>query len=216
MGLLSFLAYTILGTMETYQGVKFAIRQLENACPDHPLLSRLNGWSYLFSQLGLAPVHSSGAYGNQSIRTSGNDFIITRSSMTPALALDKTNFTMVTGFDESAGEFLTKGKFPPSSECFLHHMIYQSDHTVGAILHGHSELLNRFAHELGIAVTDRFYDYGTRELADSALEVMSKGHRFFILRDHGFVAVGPTLDQAGDLSIDTYSALLTLVKTSRF
>jgi ribulose-5-phosphate 4-epimerase/fuculose-1-phosphate aldolase len=195
--------------MELYQGVKFKYRQIEHSCPDHSLLNRLNYWVFLFSQLGLAPTHSSGAFGNQSFRTAGNSFIITKSSMLPEQNLIRDNYTLVEDYIPDTGEFVTCGAFPPSSECFLHHYIYQADSTIKAILHGHSDLLNQYARTLGIAVTDKFYDYGTQELAESALSIVQEGHRFFILKNHGFVALGSNLDEAGNLTLNHYKTLIS-------
>ncbi|WP_163339322.1 class II aldolase/adducin family protein [Desulfopila sp. IMCC35008] len=195
--------------METYQGVKFAYRQVSQSCPDHPFLNRLNYWVFLFSQLGLAPVHSTGAYGNQSFRTVNDSFIITKSSMVPEKELNRENYTLVEGYTPDTGIFLTKGASPPSSECFLHHYIYQEDTSIQAIFHGHCDLLSQHAQELGIAVTDKFYDYGTKELAESARLTMSEGNKFFILKDHGFVALGPNLDDAGKLTLTHYMKLIS-------
>lgn len=195
--------------METYQGVKFNYRQIAQSCPDHPLLDRLNYWVFLFSQLGLAPVHSTGAYGNQSFRSDDNSFVITKSSMLPERNLNRDNYTLVKTYNPDTSEFLIEGAYPPSSESFLHHYIYQADDEVRAILHGHSDLINVYAKELGIAVTDKFYDYGTQELAASALATMREGHRFFILKNHGFVALGANLDEAGKLTLAHYINLLS-------
>lgn len=195
--------------METYQGVKFTYHQISQSCPDHPLLERLNYWVFLFSQLGLAPVHSTGAYGNQSIRAKNDSFIITKSAMSPEQELNKNNYTLVEGYTPDNGVFLTRGAYPPSSECFLHHYIYQGNDQIQAILHGHCDLFSHYAHKLGIAVTNKFYDYGTRELAESARSTMNEGHRFFFLKDHGFVALGSSLDDAGKLTLTHYMKLIS-------
>lgn len=195
--------------METYQGVKFSFKQIADFCPEHHLTPLLDHWVLLLSQLGLSPIHSSGAYGNQSFRTSGNSFIITRAGMFPTNRFDPANYTLVQSFNRKDCSFTTKGASPPSSESFLHQLIYEQHQDIQAIFHGHSELLNRWAGQLDVAVTDRFYDYGTIELAESALTVMQKGCSFFILKDHGFVSVGKTLDEAGKQALSYYQKLLT-------
>lgn len=198
--------------METYQGVKFNYTALSHSCPIHPLLDRLNTWVTLFSDLGLAPVHPSGAYGNQSIRTSGDSFIITRSGLLPERELNTASYTMVESYDDVDSTFMIHGQSPPSSESFLHARLYREDETVNSILHGHSPLINSYADRLNIPVTDRFCDYGTIELAESALEIMNVDTRFFILRDHGFVALGETVDEAGKLTLDYYSRILAILQ----
>ncbi len=187
--------------MEIYEGIKFAYKQLSNSCPEHPLLEELNRWVLLFSQLGLSPVHSEGAYGNQSFRVEGDSFFITKTGMIPSRDLIHENYTLVEKYDPQESVFLTRGSHAPSSECVLHNLIYREDKNCGAILHGHSELINELAHELSIAETEQFYDYGTNELAESAVEMVRTGHRFFNLKDHGFVVLGPTIREAGQLAL---------------
>ena len=198
--------------METYRGVKFSYHQCSPTCPAHPLLPRLNRWAYLFSELGLTPVHPLGAYGNQSIRTEGGAFIITRTGMQPVQDLALENYTLVERFDQERNAFLTHGVHPPSSECFLHSVIYRECGEIQAILHGHSRLLNTHASALTIPTTDTFHEYGTMALAQSALTIMKNGCPFFILKDHGFVATGPSLDEAGMLTLKHYSRLLALLR----
>ena len=200
--------------METYQGVKFSFTQVADACPYHEKLPLLDRWVLLFSQLGLAPLHPAGAYGNQSFRTSGDSFIITRTGMFPAPQFTLENYTLVEAFDRQLNAFTTRGTAAPSSESFLHRLLYEEDQEIHAIFHGHSELLTREAKRLDIAVTDTFYDYGTMELAESAVAVMRKGHRFFILKDHGFVSLGTTLDEAGRQTLEYYRRLLSLLLKS--
>lgn len=176
-----------------------------------PLLDR---WVLLFSQLGLAPLHSSGAYGNQSFRTSGDSFIITRTGMFPTPEFKHQNYTLVESFDKELNSFTTRGTSPPSSESFLHRLIYEESQEVNAIFHGHSELLTSGADILGIPVTEAFYDYGTIELAESALDVVRGGCSFFILKDHGFVSLGKTINEAGKQTLSYYQRLLSHIQAS--
>lgn len=198
--------------MERYQGVKFTIKQRQSTFSWDDRLPKLNRWAQLFSELGLAPLHPDGAYGNHSYRTGSDSFVITKSGMQPSPELLLANYCHVTGFDNSTTTFFTEGEFAPSSESFLHDLLYKSLPDVDAILHGHSSLLNSFAQNLDIRTTSRFHDYGTQELADSALQLAQTGNNFFILKDHGFVALGKDLDSAGRLTLDYFSELLTLLK----
>ena len=128
--------------------------------------------------------------------------------MIPERNLNPENYTLVERYDPREGVFLTRGTHAPSSECVLHHLIYHEDQSCGAILHGHSELINENASELNIAETKAFYDYGTHELAESAVEMVRAGHRFFNLKDHGFVALGSTIREAGELALTVQKKIL--------
>lgn len=197
--------------METYEGVKFKHRRLTTEFAYDDRLSYLNHSAYIFSQLGLTPVHPEGAYGNQSYRTSDNSFIITKSGMVPGKDMDPSNYCEIVGFDKGSNTFSSHGRSIPSSESFLHNEIYSALPSVHAILHGHSTLLNAHSTVLNIPTTSQFFDYGTIDLARSALE-LAKNNSFFILKDHGFVALGTSIKTAEKMVLDYYQQLINLLK----
>ncbi len=200
--------------MENYQGVKFHYHRTTTSFAYDWRLPELNRWAYLFSQLGLAPVHAEGAYGNQSYRTDDISFVITRSAMIPADILQPNNFCHVLGLDKATTTFRTEGQCAPSSESFLHYLLYQTLPHINAILHGHCSLFNIHAEALHIPVTKKFYAYGTPELAQSALAIVDQATSFFILKDHGFVALGEDIDAAGKLTLHYFSDLIRILQTS--
>jgi ribulose-5-phosphate 4-epimerase/fuculose-1-phosphate aldolase len=198
--------------MEKYQGIKFRHHQTKTTFSyDHRLVN-LNRWAFLFAQLGLAPVHAAGAYGNHSYRTNETSFVITKSAMIPAEVLQPADYCHVVGFEENTTTFFSEGIAPPSSECFLHNALYLALPHIKAILHGHCSLLNIHAEALNIPVTEKFYDYGTPELAESALLLAAPATPFFILKNHGFVALGEDIDSAGKLSLRYFSDLISLLR----
>ncbi|MDK9708019.1 MAG: class II aldolase/adducin family protein [Desulforhopalus sp.] len=199
--------------MERYKGVKFNYKQVAKSftTAQEPLL-QLNRWAYLFSQLGLTPVHSEGAYGNHSYRTGSSSFIITKSGMVPTEDVDEDSFAHIIAFENSANCFLFEGPSIPSSETLLHGLIYTSSPYITAILHGHCSLFLKYATALDLPITRTFHPYGTRELAESALDIINTSTRFFILRDHGFVALGESMEEAGNLTLDILTKLLQLIQ----
>ena len=205
--------------METYQGVKFQHRQIKTTFSCDQRLTDLNRWAYLFSQLGLAPVHvdtagkAVGAYGNHSYRTGDTSFVISRSAMIPSEILQPNDYCHVVGFEDHTNTFLTEGTAPPSSESFLHNALYQALPHIKAILHGHCTPLNIHAESLNIPVTKTFHAYGTKELAESALLLVDQTTCFFILKDHGFVALGEDIASAGKLTLKYFSELIALLRT---
>jgi len=199
---------------ELYQGVKFSHTQISRSFHYDHRLELLNRWVYLFTELGLAPLHSSGAYGNQSYRTSDSSFVITRSGMSPQNSLDVENYVYIKGFDDISGTFTTEGISPPSSESFLHYVLYKSKPHIHSIMHGHSSLLCSYAKHLKIPVTEHYHDYGTPELAEAALQISEGPIDFFVLKDHGFVALGKDIKTAGELTLDYYLKLITLLRNN--
>ncbi len=200
--------------MEQYQGVKFQFSQSAPSFDYDRKLEILNRWVFLFTELGLAPLHSTGAYGNQSYRTTSSSFIITQSGMSPQKQLNAANYVHVIGFDAANGTFMTEGPATPSSESFLHNVLYEALPHINTILHGHSSLLGKYAQQLDIPVTKHFHDYGTPELAESALQMASGNTLFFILKDHGFVALGKDIETAGEITLGYYMKLISLLRNN--
>lgn len=200
--------------MERYEGVKFKIRRLgEEFAFDRHRLESLNAWIFMLGELGLAPVHPQGAYGNHSYRVSGESFMITRSGMIPCRELLLRNFCMVS-YDAEEETFCVKGKHQPSSECFLHHAIYRHHPGITTIMHGHSLLLNLHAETLRIPETHEEFPYGTRELARSAINLVEQKSSFFLLKNHGFVATGDDMNETGIMVLQHYRRLLDLLLES--
>jgi len=197
--------------MEKYRGIKFTTQNTGNYFEVDEQLTRVNKWVHTFGELGLAPVHPEGAYGNHSYRVKENQFVITRTGMIPREPLVESDYCLVC-YNENRGVFTTKGLHQPSSECFLHHHIYSSFPQVKVILHGHSSLLNKYAAQLNISETGKEYPYGTTELAHAAVDLLKTSNtNFFILKNHGFVCLGDDIDSAAALVLDYYSRLLQII-----
>ena len=198
--------------MERYQGVKIDCRRQDQTFDGfEPDLHRLHHWTYLFSQLGLAPVHAEGAYGNQSFRCEGESFIISRSGMLPEKAFSRDDFCHVVSCDARDNSCCFSGRSLPSSETLLHYLLYRQHPWLGAILHGHCSLLLEHAEALAIPTTKAAHPYGTVELAHSAVELVDASTRVFNLKNHGFVALGRDIDEAGRITLQTYSRLISLL-----
>ncbi len=198
--------------MEKYEGIKFSCRRISESFSKEYRLTELDRWVYIFAELGLAPVHSEGAYGNHSFRVGTDAFLITRTGMVPQATMNEQDYCLVEGYDEKSATFLIRGKNEPSSECFLHLFIYRAHPQIKTIMHGHSSLLNQYAAPLGIPETSEKHPYGTIDLAQSALNVLKRNVPFFILKDHGFVAVGNDINTTGNLVLSHYAKLLDMLK----
>jgi L-fuculose-phosphate aldolase len=132
--------------------------------------------------------------------------------MIPEMDLVPDNYVLIEGFDQQSGTFHVKGKNDPSSESILHFSIYREFAEVGAIMHGHSGLLEQYATDLAIPVTTAFQPYGTSELAESAIELLRGGTGFILLKEHGFVATGKDINATGSVVLDYFGRLITVLK----
>ncbi len=200
-------------SMEHYSGVKFELRREADFFAVDERLPVLNRWVFILGELGLAPVHAEGAYGNHSYRKEGNSFVITRSGMMPCAEMLAENYCLV-DYCKKDGLFRVRGRNNPSSECFLHDSIYHHFPRIGAIMHGHSALLNIHAETLNISVTSQEFPYGTRELAQAALKLQGTGPSFFIMKNHGFVASGEDISSAASLVLHHFKGLVELLQES--
>lgn len=196
--------------MEEYEGIKFKTKKLADDFSTDTRLAKLNYWIAIFGDLGLAPIHPHGAYGNHSYRVDDDSFIITRTGMKPRLQLRKTDYCLVR-YDQETHHFQTKGRYAPSSECFLHSLIYSRFPHIKVVMHGHSTLLNSHASQLAIQTTPQELPYGTEELARAAVKICSPLHSFFIMKNHGFVATGKDIDATAKMVVKQYSRLLGIL-----
>ena len=200
--------------MELYEGVKFSVDiQGPSPLPDD-LLTKLNYWAWVLSELGLSPRHPSGAYGNLSCRANENSFYITKSGMQPEPVLDNKNFCRIISYNPTTKSFIVEGDSPPSSETILHHLLYDEQPEIQAIFHGHSQLLIDNSVPLAIPVTEEFFPYGTLELALSAVEMIHRGHDFFLLKNHGFVSIGKDFQSTSNHCFKALSRLLDYLGTA--
>ncbi|MDT9685503.1 class II aldolase/adducin family protein [Streptomyces sp. TRM76323] len=144
-----------------------------------------------------------GTSGNVSVRV--GDLLLVTPSGVP--------YSRLTGDDVVAVDLdgrRVRGTLPPTSELPLHLAVYRST-DAGAVVHTHAvhatavstlvdELppIHYVAGALGGPVRVAPYAlYGTRELADHMLAALT-GRTACLLRNHGTVAYGATLDQAYD------------------
>lgn len=108
---------------------------------------------------------------------------------------------------------LMKGDSEPSSETPMHTEVYRRRDDVNAIIHTHSPYATTFA-SLGETIEPSHYliafagkkvetapygRNGTEELARKAVQTMGDSNAV-LLRNHGVLAVGPTLDEAHNVA----------------
>lgn len=192
---------------EGYQGVKFDVTYNKKVAPKHPEIQILALWCEIFHEKELAPPYPGGSYGNLSFRTNSNSFIITGTSIGLKENLNNDCFVEVLNVDTVNKIILINGTRPPSSETMMHDAIYKARPEVNAIFHGHCCAILNWARLFALPETATEREYGTLELVQSVLEVVSKKN-FMIIKNHGFIALGKTMNQAGDLSLEMLRKVL--------
>jgi ribulose-5-phosphate 4-epimerase/fuculose-1-phosphate aldolase len=184
---------------EIYFGVKFKEVCIGKSLVTHYLLQELIKWCGIFSENGYTPNYPGGSSGNLSFRTShGKDgFVITASYTKLGRDMNNAHFVEVVDCIPEVCRIHYKGIGHPSSESFMHYCLYQKRPDINAVFHGHSEQIMKIALEKGYPQTEQEYPYGTLELAKSVINVMGN-HPIIIIKNHGFVTLGTTLDEAGN------------------
>ena len=145
--------------------------------------------------------------GNISIRH-GKGFIISASGSNLG-CFEKDELTFVEQCDEKKESVIYHGQNKPSSESMMHWLIYKHRPDAHAIIHAHDEFATR--PELldgNVEESEREEPYGTIELAHMAIATFKQDTRIIVLKNHGYVAIGPDLDRTCDLVVDTHMKLL--------
>jgi ribulose-5-phosphate 4-epimerase/fuculose-1-phosphate aldolase len=172
--------------MEIYVGTKFRTVFFR---PDPPHNEVLREWCRRWSAAGFI----SKAMGNLSCRHE-TGFLITPTGTDPA-KLTTEDFVYVMTAEYAPPTLTVAGQHEPSSESLMHAALYAARPAIGAVFHGHCDRMLIEAGRLGLPVTQRERPYGTPEMADAVLDVLS-GHSVVIMRHHGFVALGRTMTEA--------------------
>ncbi len=188
----------------SYEGVKYRTIIESADLPSDPRIEEIRKWCMVFHEKNLAPYYPGGTHGNMSFRLKpGEDsFVITaaRSSFAEYLSADSF-FTITRVLPEEMAVYAYGALLrEPSSETLLHHAIYKARPDVHTILHGHCESISRNSEKMGVPTTKEFVESGTVKIVASVLEILDD-HHFIEIRDHGFMAMAKTIDEAGELAM---------------
>ena len=175
---------------EIYVGTKFRTVFARRAVSGDERLGELLKWCRRWAALGLV----GDTVGNLSFRTA-NGFLINRTAGDLG-GITRQEFVEVIQADRERAELTVVGLYEPSSESLMHAGIYAVRPGINAVFHGHHQRLLAEAERLGLPITASEQPYGTPELVAEILKALD-GHRFVVMRNHGFVSFGATLEEAG-------------------
>jgi ribulose-5-phosphate 4-epimerase/fuculose-1-phosphate aldolase len=195
---------------EIHVGVKFATEFLSAAAPTDSRLEELKAWCAEFHKRNFAPPYGEFSQGNLSfrIRSGETAFIISGSQVGWKDSLTDDKFVTVHGCDMEKSIVFASGTRAPSSESLLHFAIYRARNDVQAVFHGHSpEILRCLDRPPDIPETREKYSYGSIELAQSVIEVLGDAD-FVIMKRHGFISLGETMEEAGRRAIEVHHRCL--------
>ncbi len=170
--------------------------------PNDPRIASLIWWAARLSELGFTPSYGPGDHGNLSCRTSTGLLISARETEKARLQPDQ--FVDVVAKDVSqAGSgpvrIACRGPRLPSTDAWMHLRIYGLRPDIHAILHGHDRAALANAAALRLPITTCSAAAPSRSLVDEVCE-LAKSYDYLLMRDHGFLALGASIDEAGELA----------------
>ena len=173
-------------------------RSVPQGLLDDPKLEQVAAWGKRLAGSGLSP----GESGNLSCRVE-DGFLITCTGV-PLASIEREHWVLVTGIDRSSGGEVvvaSRGPAEPSRDAAVHATLYGRCPEASAVYHLHVGHLDELQGRLGVPSTGTYYQAGTRESVEE-IERFLDGHpgsRYFVLVDHGIVAWGESIDEAGGL-----------------
>ena len=184
--------------------VKFKVEFTSKELQLDERISQLSDWCVRFNKSGLTPrFNGTGrSLGNLSFRFKPDSaaLIITGSTLESKDKLAHDDFVKVVDVDLKQMSVVAEGTKDPSSESMMHYEIYRRREDVGAIFHGHDKEITGNAPLLSLPETETEKLPGTVELLDEVIKILHKGN-FLIMKNHGFLALGKTMDEAGNLAM---------------
>ncbi len=181
----------------------FDVEVVEQDAVQDPHVVRLMAQAAHVASLGFTPSYGPGDHGNFSCRTTTGLIITARETV--KVTLRPEHFVEVVGVDDTKTPALVhcRGQRLPSTDTLLHWRIYHARPEIGAILHGHDPLTLAHAAALQLPMTTQSALTQTLELVEETVRLTTL-HDYVLLRDHGFLALGTSIEEAGQL-IDAWA-----------
>lgn len=185
--------------------VKFNCNWIKEEPLNADLLTDLDLWRDKMLELGFIGVNDENiGYGNISIRTQENQFIITGSATGKIKELTNEHYTTVVEYNLEKNHLTAKGPIVASSESLTHAVIYESDKNVNAVIHIHNfDLWQQLMDN--IPTTNKNIEYGTPAMAKEIIRLFKetnlKDQKLLVMAGHeeGIITFGENLNEAGNL-----------------
>ena len=174
-----------------FPGAAFKAVRLRQALPPgfEKLSEPFRRWARVCHDHGMTPQST----GNLSLRLAEGMAITASGAQLADLAEDQVVWVRSCSVEDRTVEYV--GSKAPSFEVFLHFLTYQDRPDAQAVVHVHN--LPPTGLLAGkVALTPRWEDYGSVALARLAVQTLAPDEEVIALQDHGYVAVGASLEEA--------------------
>jgi len=197
--------------LDGYMGVKFEAIQSSEELP-HETTDLYRVFKRTCDRLKTHNMTPANA-GNLSIRYT--DGLIISASGCNLGCIEQDELIFVEHCGAETKRVLYRGPIKPSSESIMHWLIYEDRQDAQAIIHAHDEFATRPELLSGeIEESKHEEPYGTIELARMAIETFQRAERIIVLKNHGYIVIGPDLDRTCDLIVSTHLHLLEKSRNS--
>ena len=195
--------------------IKYSSERVAGALPPCARLAELNQLRTELFDLGLIGVYPDGVgYGNLSIRTAGDQFLITGSATGAQRVLHADDYCLVEWFSMTENRVRARGSLDASSESMTHGAIYANQALVQCVAHIHSRrLFDALLHQASVPSTDARIAYGTPEMAYAVAQLLQEAKVLPLLfvmagHDEGLVACGTDVASVRALLLDIFGKTL--------
>jgi len=185
---------------EEYVGRKFKTEFTEGYPADKSLEEEILTVGKKLNDLGLTPENA----GNISVRTE-KGMLITPGGKNKG-DLGPGDLVEVHSFDGKTAR--ASGTLEPSSETPMHWLIYEKYPGIQAVIHVHDQLIVELGPTLGLPTTSET-EYGTDRQAREVAELIG-GAQYVVIKNHGIVSAGETLEKALTRVLETHASAQTL------
>lgn len=192
--------------------IKFQCELITADPPKDSRLKHLNQWRTRLHEIGLIGVYPDGiGFGNTSLRTGGDQFIISGTATGKYPVLSEDHYVLVDSFNLEQNTLTCHGKIQASSESMTHGAIYQSNPQFMFVLHIHHPGI--WQHYMDkIPTTSAEISYGTPAMASALAEITrspKEDPTAIVMGGHtdGVIVCGSSLDQTGALLMKMYKTL---------
>jgi len=163
------------------------------------LLNKINFYRSKLIDAGLiGKIPDGPGFGNISVKTQNDNFIITGSNTGGLKTLEKSHLSEVYKIDINKNTVWCKGHIVASSESMSHYAIYKVKPEINSVIHVHSsELWNSLKNKY--PVSNQKIAYGTPELAHEIINICNKNNaEIIVLGGHvdGILIFGKTIEDA--------------------
>ena len=169
----------------------------------------INSYRLKLFNLNLIGAYPDGiGFGNISIRSRKNNFIISGSATGNFKMLSKKDYALVTDFDINKNSVSCIGLSKASSESLSHAIIYESNQKINAVIHVHHEKMwNCYFEKL--PTTKKKAKFGTPEMAMEIKILAHKSSGIIIMGGHfeGIITYGKSLFEAQKILLNYFNTI---------